>query len=147
MPDCRSLVFSPLDLVSSSSLSQREKCTGACVSPSSSSSSLEAVFTKRVFPSVGKGSFLFLPSVLYACRCIGKLVDELDLGYLHRLLNFLDYGSLPVCRHRNIYHSVDELDWRGCCCLLHENWHCRSWEDCWRRCHCGHWSRASNGMS
>ena len=55
--------------------------------------------------------FSFLTLGLYACRCIGKLVDELDLGYLHRLLNFLDYG-VCLCAVTGTFTTLSR-NWTG----------------------------------
>ena len=47
---------------------------------------------------------------LHADRCVDQLVDELNLGHLHHLLNSLDKGNLSLYHHGNIHSSLDDLD-------------------------------------
>ena len=80
--------------------------------------------------------FLHLNFSLHAHRCINHLVDELDLGHLYHLLDFLEQGDLSshhygnllqhynwdlgrVLRHnRHVYQWFKTLNLRNICRLL-----------------------------
>ena len=85
--------------------------------------------------------FLYLNMSLHAHRCINHLVDELDLGHLHHLLDSLDEVNLSVrcCQCGHWSRANNGRDWSHA--LDNKSGMCT------RDCGCGrHVSRNKNGL-